>query len=274
MLSAGLATIVQGGCPSVHDASSFAGAHAGLDDMLALVEQLLLRRSTASGPSNFICLGHQMAAARTRLLQRAVREIGQLTRLPLDPSGRVLGSLQRAAERVSRMGEKLQVVKAGQPRAIGWQDPDFAVARNEGVEVGTRALLPYQRRDDETHIPRELHEAHALVADELDGVIDQALTHERAISVEMFHADEVNEEAALFANWAFRTLHDTIVPLRHALAVSPVAWLLSLPYAIEILGRRASTRTTGRKSARPRSTTRTGRRTASAAPSPASSIPN
>ena len=86
------------------------------------------------------------------------------------------------------------------------------------------------------HIPRELHEAHALVADELEGVIDQALTLEREITVEMFHADEVNEEAALFANWAYKTLHDTIVPLRHVLAVSPVAWLLSLPYAVEILG--------------------------------------
>jgi GMP synthase-like glutamine amidotransferase len=237
VLSAGIATIVQGGCPSVHDAASFAGASAGLDDMLALIDQLLLRRSTASGPSIFICLGHQLAAAsHVRLLQRAVREIGKLARLPLDPSGRVLNSLQRAAERITRMGNQLQVVKQGQPRAIGWNDPDFAVASNENLEVGTRTLLPYVRRDDETHIPRELHEVHALVADELEGVIDQALTLEREITVEMFHADEVNEEAALFANWAYKTLHDTIVPLRHVLAVSPVAWLLSLPYAVEILG--------------------------------------
>jgi hypothetical protein len=228
VLSAGIATIIQGGCPSVHDASSFEGSSVGLEDMLKLVDQLLMRRSTASGPSIFICLGHQLAAAsHIRLLQRAVREIGKLTRLPLDNSGRVLNSLQRAAERITRMGDQLQVVKEGQPRAIGWHDPDFAVASNEGVEVGTRALLPYARRDDETHIPRELHEAHAL---------DQVLSFEREITVEMFHADEVNEEAALFANWAYKTLHDTIVPLRHVLAVSPVAWLLSLPYAIEILG--------------------------------------
>jgi hypothetical protein len=237
VLSAGLATIVQGGCPSVHDASSFDGSSVGLEDMLRLVDQLLLRRSTASGPSIFICLGHQLAAAsHIRLLQRAVREMAALSKLPLDPSGRVLNALQRTGERIARMGDRLQVVKQGQPRAIGWHDPDFAVASNEGVEVGTRALLPYARRDDETHIPRELHETHALVADELDGVIDQVLSFEREITVEMFHADEVNEEAALFANWAYKTLHDTIVPLRHVLAVSPVAWLLSLPYAVEILG--------------------------------------
>jgi GMP synthase-like glutamine amidotransferase len=237
ILSAGIATIVQGGCPSVHDASSFDGASAGLDDLLTLIDQLLLRRSTASGPSIFICLGHQMAAAsHVRLLQRAVREIGQLNRLPLDANGRVLASLQRAAERISRMGDQLQVVKQGQPRAIGWNDPDFAVARNENVEVGTRTLLPYSRREDDTHIPRELHETHALVADELEGVIDQVLSLEREINVEMFHADEVNEEAALFANWAYKSLHDAIIPMRHALAVSPVSWLLSLPYAVEMLG--------------------------------------
>jgi len=237
ILSAGIATIIQGGQPSVHDSSSFSGTSAGLEDLLALIDQLLLRRSTASGPSIFICLGHQLAAAsHMRLLHRAVRELSQLTRLPLDPTGRALGSLQRAAERVRRMGEQLQVVKNGQPRAIGWDDPDFAVARNENVEVGERILLPYTRRDEDSHIPRELHETHALVADELEGVIDHALTLEREIRVEMFHSDEVNEEAALLANWAYKTLHDTIVPLRHIVAVSPVAWLLSLPYAIEILG--------------------------------------
>jgi len=62
------------------------------------------------------------------------------------------------------------------------------------------------------------------------------MTLEREVHVEMFHGDEVNEEAVLFANWAYKSLHDAIIPLRHALAVSPAAWLLSLPYAVEILG--------------------------------------
>ena len=58
---------------------------------------------------------------------------------------------------------------------------------------------------------------------------------ERELNIEMFHGDEVNEEAALFANWAYKLLHDTIVPIRYELAVSPLSWLLHLPYAIEIL---------------------------------------
>jgi len=74
------------------------------------------------------------------------------------------------------------------------------------------------------------------VSDELDGVIDLVMTLEREVHVEMFHGDEVNEEAILFANWAYKSLHDAIIPVRHILAVSAAAWLLSLPYGLEILG--------------------------------------
>src|SRR5512134_679801 len=80
LLSAGIATIVQGGCPSVHDAGSFDGSRAGLEELLALIDQLLLHRSSASGPSIFICLGHQLAAAsHVRLLKRAVRDVEALS---------------------------------------------------------------------------------------------------------------------------------------------------------------------------------------------------
>ena len=55
----------------------------------------------------------------------------------------------------------------------------------------------------------------------------------------MFHSNEVNEEAVLFANWAYKLLHDTIVPMRYQIAVSPLSWLLNLPYAVEILSQTA-----------------------------------
>ncbi len=236
ILSAGIATVVQGGNPSVHDASSFDGARANLEDILGLVDQLLLRRSTGSGPCIFICLGHQLAtASQIRLLKRAVREAAALTYLPLDSSGRALASLQRVCRQISDMGESLPVIKADRTIASGWHDTRFAVAANEAVEVGTRQLLPYRDSGQASHIPNILHEAHALIADELEGVIDTMLTLERTLNIEMFHGDEVNLEATLFANWAFKLLHDTIVPFRHDLAVSPLAWMLSLPYAVEIL---------------------------------------
>ena len=236
VLSAGIATVVQGGNPSVHDASSFDGSRASLSDILDLTDELLMRRSTGSGPAIFICLGHQLAAAsHIRLIKRAVREVGNLDYLPLDPEGLGLGTLQRVCQRITEVGEALPVIKNGQTIAEGWHDTCFAVAPNEAFEVGTRRLLPYRRRQASDHIPGELHDTHALVADELEGVIDTMLKMERELSIEMFHGDEVNEEAALFANWAYKLLHDTIVPLRYQIAVSPVSWLLNLPYAIEIL---------------------------------------
>jgi hypothetical protein len=96
VLSAGIATVVQGGDPSVYDAASFNGSNASLEDILTLIDQLMLRRSTGSGPCIFICLGHQLAAAsHIRLIKRAVREVMQLTKLPLDADGFALSSLRR-----------------------------------------------------------------------------------------------------------------------------------------------------------------------------------
>ncbi len=236
ILSAGIATVIQGGNPAVYDASTFDGSRAGVDELLGLVDELLLRRSSNSGPSIFICLGHQLAAAsHIRLVKRACREVASLDHLPLDPGGVALTSLRRVCGEIVQVGENLPVIKNGQQIASGWHDTRFAVAPNEEFEVGTRQLLPYDGRHAAGHIPGPLSETHALIADELDGVIDTMLTLERELCIEMFHGDEVNEEAALFANWAYKRLHDTLVPLRYEVAVSPLSWLLSLPYAVEIL---------------------------------------
>lgn len=236
VLSAGIATVVQGGNPSVHDPESFAGSNASLDDILNLVDCLLLRRSAGSAPAIFVCLGHQLAAAsHVRLVRRAVDEILAAHALPLDPHGHALRELQQLARRIEAMGETLIVLKSGRTIARGWRDARFAVAQNEAPEIGTRRLMPYRRNRTSEHVPLELHHAHLLVADELEGVIDTMISLEREIHIEMFHGDEVNEEAALFANWAYKHLHEAIIPIRHELAVSALSWLLCLPYGVEIL---------------------------------------
>jgi hypothetical protein len=183
VLSAGIATVVQGGNPSVHDARSFDGGRAGLEELLSLVDELLLRRSTGSGPSIFICLGHQLAAAsHIRLLRRAALEVLGLTELPMDASGRALTAVQRLCQRIVDVGESLPVIKSGEIVATGWNHPGFAVARNESLEIGTRRLMHYAHRGDRSHVPEELHATHALVADELEGVIDVLMTLEREVA--------------------------------------------------------------------------------------------
>lgn len=236
VMSAGMATIIEGGSPSAYQPASFDGTKANLEDILLLTDQLLLRRSARDATQIYICLGHQLAAtSHIRLIRRAVREVMSQSDLPHDPEKHALKSLRRVCRRIAAIGEELVIRKAGQTLARGWNDTRFATAANEALEVGSRRLVPYRRRETASHVPGELHDMHSLVADELEGVIDTMIAIERELIIEMFHADEVNEEAVLFANWAYKSLHDVIAPMRHEVAISPLAWLLCLPYAVEIL---------------------------------------
>jgi hypothetical protein len=51
----------------------------------------------------------------------------------------------------------------------------------------------------------------------------------------MFHSHEVNKEAILFANWAYRTIHDAIVPYPHIIAAKSLSWRIQLPDAIKLI---------------------------------------
>lgn len=237
-ISSSYAVVVEGGDPSVYDASTWTSPACPREDMFALVEKLLISRSPTSAPAIFICVGHQLAAqCHIRLIQRAVKQVLDTTSLERDSEAKALNSLQEVAERIATMGKTLQVKKRdGRKVADGWSDRHFAVTRNELKEVGDRVLLPYQSPDVKvTGIPWELIHAHDVTSDAHEGVIDTTIQYEREVSISMFHSDEVNEEAILFANWAYRSIHDAIVPYRHIIASSPLSWLIQLPDSVEIL---------------------------------------
>jgi len=237
-ITSGYAVIVEGGDPSTYDASTWTSPACSRSDMFALVEKLLISRSPTSAPVIFICVGHQLAAeCHIRLIRRAVKEVLGMTSLARDNEGIALRSLQKVCQRIEAMGKTLPVKKRdGRIVATGWNDEHFAVTRNESKEVGDRVLLPYQSPDgDALGIPWEIIHAHDVTADTHEGVIDTTIQYEREVSISMFHSDEVNEEAILFANWAYRSIHDAIVPYRHVIAGSSVSWLIQLPDSIEIL---------------------------------------
>jgi hypothetical protein len=237
-ITSGYAVVVEGGDPSTYDASTWTSPACPREDMFGLVEKLLISRSPSSAAAIFICVGHQLAAeCHIRLIRRAVKEVLSTTSLERDKDGRALKSLQEVAERISAMGKTLQVKKRnGRIVATGWNDEHFAVTRNESKEVGDRILLPYQSPDgDALSIPWEIIHAHDVTADTHEGVIDTTIQYERQVSISMFHSDEVNEEAILFANWAYRMIHDAIVPYRHIIAGGSLSWLIQLPDAVEIL---------------------------------------
>ncbi len=238
LMTSGLAVVVEGGNPSVQDAASFSHPACPRDDVFALIERLLLSRSPASCPALFICLGHQLAAeCLVRLLRRAVDEVLATTRLTSDPHDRVLKALQAVCAQIDKTGNQLEVRKIdGQTAAHHWRHPEFCVTTNEVREVGVKRLWPYTAPDPSTsHVPFALSNAHDVLADELEGIIDTMLEYERDVHIAMFHGDEVNQEAILFANWAYHLLHNALVPHRASIAVSPLSWLLQLPYGVEIL---------------------------------------
>jgi hypothetical protein len=51
----------------------------------------------------------------------------------------------------------------------------------------------------------------------------------------MFHSHEVNKEAILFANRAYRTIHDAIVSYPHIIAANSLSWRIQLPDAIKLI---------------------------------------
>ena len=238
VISSGLAIVVEGGDPSVRDPFTFASANCSHEDMLHLTEQILLSRTPTSAPAVFICLGHQLAAqAHISLIRRAVAAVLATEALIGDKGGRALRSLQRVCQQIQSVGQSLAIKKGqGQVVANSWTHPEFAVAANESKEIGNSRLQHYTSPDSEiSGIPECVIAAHEVTADEHEGVIDTSIEYEHELNIAMFHSDEVNEEAILFANWAYRLIHDVLVPCRHIVANSSLSWLIKLPDAIEIL---------------------------------------
>jgi len=237
MISSGIAIVMQGGDPSVRDARSFDGGNCSLADLVQLTERILLSRTPTSAPAILICLGHQLAAqAHVSLIRRAVSAVLDCEELTGDPGSRALRTLGRAMQHIRDVGQTLPIYKRRRVVAEGWDHPEFAVAENEFKEFGHRRLLPYRSPDPErSGIPDFLVTAHEVTADQREGVIDTSLMYESDLNIAMFHSDEVNEEAILFANWAYRMIHDALIPIRHVVANSPLSWLIRLPDAVEIL---------------------------------------
>jgi GMP synthase-like glutamine amidotransferase len=237
LVSNALAVVFEGGSPSVYDPNSFS-PRCPREDLLLLVEALLLPRRPHSAPCIFICLAHQLAAeAHVRLVRRAVHDVLFAESLGQDASDEALCMLRLVGARIREVGERLAVVKKGRVVAEGWNSATFGVARNEQPEMAIVPLVAYRTSSaTAARTPFGLVHSHAVVAHEHKekGIIVQALAHEAEVRVAMFHGDEVNEEAILFSNWAYRLLHEAIIPYRNHVAGSRLAWILRLPYAVEI----------------------------------------
>ena len=237
VLQRSLAIIVEGGHPSAKDGATFADSKIDLEELQSLMEEIILARGHKSTPAIFICLGHQLAAqAHINLIKKAVLMISQKLSTVLSQDSYQYEALISLCNRIKNVGQSLKVIKNNTIIAEGWDDPHFAVALNEVTEVGKCELEKYSH--DGKHPSNEFKELlikHNQTASEYDGIVEQSITYEKNLELLMFHSDEVNEEAILFANWAYSNLHDTLASSRDLISISSLSWLLTLPSSVEIL---------------------------------------
>jgi hypothetical protein len=245
ILTGSLGVVCEGGQPSVYAPQEWTHSACPRDAALTVVERLLVTRSSRSAPVLFICLSHQLAAAaHIRLLQKTVDTVLKTDALYFDADGHALATLKTVCQAIQAMGASLAIHKRdGRTVAQGWQDAQFAVSRNEVSEVGERVLLPYQPpRHAASGMPLELIHAHERMAAEhiWRMVMSSIMQDNSHFKISMFHNDEVNEEAILFANWAYLKLHEAVLPYRYGIAGSQLSGLLRLPYGVQILASTAA----------------------------------
>ena len=234
---------VEGGYPTLKDSKSFDDTSIKLEDLQEVAQEIILSRDSNSSPAIFICLGHQLAAqAHIEIIKRATDDTLSFLINSKD-SNYYLDNLRKKCKEIISVGESLCVYRNEKIVAKGWNDSCFAVALNLKPEVGKVDLKKYSHSglhpsDDFSNLLmcHELSHEHEL------GVVEKFITYEKNLHIEMFHSDVVNQEAILFANWAFGELHKAVYPIRKKILMSDLSWILNLPTSVEIV---CSTRING-----------------------------
>ena len=227
---------IEGGYPTLKDCKSFDDTSIKLEDLQEVAEEIILSRDSNSSPAIFICLGHQLAAqAHIEIIKRATDDALSFL-INSKESNYYLDNLRKKCEEIILVGESLCVYKNEKIVAKGWNHSSFAVALNLKPEVGKVVLEKYSHSglhpsDDFSNLLmcHELSHEHEL------GVVEKFITYEKNLHIEMFHSDVVNQEAILFANWAFGELHKAVYPIRKKILMSDLSWILNLPTSVEIV---------------------------------------
>ena len=237
VLQNSLAIIVEGGHPSVSDASTFDNSNVSLKELLQLSEKILLSRVPKSSPAIFICIGHQLVAqAHITLIKKAINTISNQLSIVIKKTDYKYEALISLCREIETVGANLKIVKNGLTVASGWNDPCFAVAKNEITEVGKCELNHFKH--DGIHPSSDFKKLlikHNKTSSEYNGIVEESISYEKNLELLMFHSDEVNQEAILFANWAYSKLQDTLSSCSNFISISPLSWLLQMPSSVEIL---------------------------------------
>ncbi len=226
LASRAMLVVFEGGEPDVHVAGSFSEAYPRSAATKTLVE-LMLRGVPFIG----ICLSHQLAAqAHVELVRDAVRRLESSEH----------GAFVEVSRRIAEVGANLQVKKGYGTIAKSWSDETFAVAKNEEVSHSNTRLYPYINIELD-HVPTMVSEAHRVVAQKYEAIIDTALQYENELRIQAFHGNEVSEESVRFVCWAYQQIQHVMTAYSlDAASIPQIHALMGAPIGVEIL---ASTHT-------------------------------
>lgn len=224
----GKTLVFEGGHPSVYDPSSFTHERCPREFLFSVYKHVMLM-SRKFVSVTFICLSHQLAiAALVELVKDAVEA--------LQHSGDA--NLVAVGDEIQATGRQVKILKDGEVLCVGYDHVNdkgcdhFATAPNEQKETALLQLHPFDASDylDREDLKQCAEAQQKVIQSALNDEIKQQLAEDSdGFWLAMFHSDEVNVEAVLFANWAF----GRISCVAHQLPTT-LEWLKELPVAVEV----------------------------------------
>uniref|UniRef100_A0A7S2UZS0 Uncharacterized protein n=1 Tax=Fibrocapsa japonica TaxID=94617 RepID=A0A7S2UZS0_9STRA len=220
--------VFEGGHPDVYDPSSFHTDTASRDFLWLMYKRVLLARHR-SQMCIFICLSHQMVASSlVELVKDAICDLSRASE-----------TVQQVVKEIEQVGNQIQVKKdfdgTEKVTAEGFKDEKFAVAPNQEKECELLEIYKFDPAKIATNFSPELEkclDVHTKYAQENVGtqqeMMQKQLKNDDRCKIAMFHGNEVNWEAIVFANWAF----SKIAKLRNESGIP--AWIKNLPVGVEI----------------------------------------
>lgn len=193
------------------------------------------RYDSGSCPAIYICLGHQGIAETLRYhLHELCKNQSNYYNSLRKTSEKTAEKFLELLEKIQKIGKNIEIRKNEKTTIKGFDDPFFAVTKNELPETGLKRIQKYEPLDK--NIPAEIIDYYTTLSRFQTGAIEDYL-HIGQLDTIMLHNDEVNEEAVLFMNWVLQLLDNFYTENIDIIEnKEKIMQQLALPFGLEIAG--------------------------------------